>query len=234
MPPLWPHHHPSIAYHDVTPGGITDYQGHPLPRPCVLEEERPWPAHLSGAGLRPLAEVGGDRGQALHRRVPVSHGLRLRGKQRAAVQCAHVVGHVQAQRTTQNFFFTNTKSKLWRTHILAHNSPQMRSAEEEAGYSVARCQNGHMLSMGVCTEECAQVAECPELYSELSNVTSGIQQLLHDPYEMYQKYLLSQEMQQAGASPADCHCFCGYAGLMSSDGDRSSGDRGSADVERKL
>ena len=54
------------------------------------------PAHLSGAGLRPLAEVGGDRGQALHRRVPVSHGLRLHSKQRAAVLRADVLGHVEA------------------------------------------------------------------------------------------------------------------------------------------
>ena len=33
-----------------------------------------------------------------HRRVPVSHGLRLRGKQRAAVQRADVVGHVEARK----------------------------------------------------------------------------------------------------------------------------------------
>jgi len=57
---------------------------------------------------------------------------------------------------------------------------------------------------------CTQVSQCPKLYSALSNLTHDIQLLLHPPYELYEEYLLEQDLKHMSA--ADCACLCGYPG----------------------
>lgn len=60
---------------------------------------------------------------------------------------------------------------------------------------------------------CTQVAQCPLLYASLNNLTIGLEQLLHEPYEQLQEYEVLQELSKVGANAGNCHCFCGYAGV---------------------
>jgi len=69
---------------------------------------------------------------------------------------------------------------------------------------------------------CTQVAQCPALNSAMTNLTHDIQELLHDPWEMYQDYLLKQELSHMAKSHKHkhgCMCFCGYAGMPDTAGD---------------
>jgi len=61
---------------------------------------------------------------------------------------------------------------------------------------------------------CTQVVQCPALYAGLTNLTHDIQSLLHDPYELYAKYALNQQLKHMHlGSGLGCECFCGFAGL---------------------